>query len=109
MAQHTEGPWVANSSHDGLGWRVESDAVGYPNDGWCVCSELIGPDADANARLIAAAPELLEALEGLLRGLGPNGYVLPAGAPATVKARAVIAKAKSEALDCQLQREVGNG
>ena len=51
---------------------------------------------EANARLIAAAPELLDALEGLLKGVYGDGYALPAGAPATQYARAVIAKAKGE-------------
>ena len=37
---------------------------------------------------------LLAALDGLLWGLGPNGYVVPAGAIRTAAARQAIAKAK---------------
>jgi hypothetical protein len=50
----------------------------------------------AEKRLRDAAPDLLEALEGLLSGLGKGGYVLPAGAVKTARARAAIAKAKGE-------------
>lgn len=65
--KHTPGPWVANNQHAGpTVWRVESDASGYPNDGWCVADALHGPEAEANARLIAAAPDLLEALLGVV-------------------------------------------
>ena len=39
-----------------------SDAAGYPNDGWMICGSMCGPDAEANARLIAAAPLMLAAL-----------------------------------------------
>lgn len=61
MSAHTPGPWdpAANwphgmsmvCHHDGSGWRPVAD---------CAVS---GDAAEANARLIAAAPELLEALQ----------------------------------------------
>ena len=67
MSRHTPMPWVANDKHSGLDciWRVESDALGYPNDGFNI-AHLHGPDAEANARLIAAAPLLYEALVDLM-------------------------------------------
>lgn len=53
----TPGPWVASDQHsdavNGRHWRIESDATGYPNDGWVIASEVPGPDGEANARLIA--------------------------------------------------------
>jgi predicted ABC-type transport system involved in lysophospholipase L1 biosynthesis ATPase subunit len=55
-----------------------------------VC-ETFGEDAEANARLIAAAPELLEALEYLLSQFGRLDH-LP-DYSAGDKARAAIAKA----------------
>lgn len=64
--QHTPGPWVATnrptfSGHDF--WTVHSlqsrDDVVYVT---LRCNDQL----EANARLIAAAPELLEALEGCL-------------------------------------------
>lgn len=64
MIKHTDGPWIANDKHSDSNypWRIESDANGYPNDGYII-AKLDGPDAEANARLIAAAPDLLEALK----------------------------------------------
>jgi hypothetical protein len=64
----TPGPWVASNDHSGEGWRIESDAPGYPNDGWVVCPDMFGPDARANAHLIAAAPDMEKALRHLLGG-----------------------------------------
>jgi len=83
MDAHTPGPWSA---------RFDHDATGYP------CYFLHGVSGDekrnvqrlaANARLIAAAPELLEALNGLLNAL-PSATTHPA----IKAARAVIAKAE---------------
>jgi hypothetical protein len=60
-----------------------------------------GPDAEANARLIAAAPDLLEALEAMAAGdIDVSGTALIYDAsPAALLAlaRAAIAKAKGGA------------
>lgn len=65
MTGHTPGPWAVNED----GWKVESkNEHGWINDGWIVCSTH-GPDAEHNSRLIAAAPELLEALKSALSQL----------------------------------------
>lgn len=81
-AQHNPGPWVA----------VES-RVYFPNraGGFDIRA---CPNAEANARLIAAAPELLEALRALLK----EDEVLfdGTGSATMCKARAVIAKATGE-------------
>lgn len=65
-AGQTEGPWVANGNHSGDGWRIETDAPSYPNDGWII-AELHGPDAKANAahivRCVNSHDELVEALK----------------------------------------------
>lgn len=64
--KHTPGPWVANDKHCGNNpWRVEPATKDWLNDGWTI-ADLLGPDAEANARLIAAAPELLAALVQLM-------------------------------------------
>jgi hypothetical protein len=57
--QHTDGPWTADKDRSGH-WLV-CDPYGHT-------AQVFGDDAEAgaNARLIAAAPELLEALRGLL-------------------------------------------
>jgi hypothetical protein len=56
MSEHTPGPW-----HVG-----ESGVTVFSNDDIRICSAGCHPQAEinaANARLIAAAPDLLEALE----------------------------------------------
>lgn len=61
--KHTPGPWAASSwgkAGDGE-WMVETESVDQ-----MICETL----SEANAKFIAAAPEMLEALEGLA-DLGP--------------------------------------
>ncbi|MDY6948906.1 MAG: hypothetical protein SXG53_24695 [Pseudomonadota bacterium] len=72
MGQHTQGPWIINLDPrypsepcidaviDGVVWHV------------ALCHNAAGPDdgcAEANARLIAAAPELLACLKDALPSL----------------------------------------
>lgn len=62
-ANHTPGPWVANGHN--VHTRPDESAV-------CVCVSMgtrNNAEASANARLIASAPELLEALEGAIGAL----------------------------------------
>jgi hypothetical protein len=69
MGQHTQGPWIINLDPrypsepcidaviDGVVWHV------------ALCHNAAGPDdgcAEANARLIAAAPEMLACLKDVL-------------------------------------------
>lgn len=84
MSKHTPGPWEV----EGVGqvivparppaWRTLADIYGEHGD---------EEQADADAHLIAAAPDLLWACEALLSG----------SAKAPLLARAAIAKAKGEA------------
>ena len=67
VREATPGPWVASDQHAGGHWRIETDADGYPNDGWIICSELLGPDAEANARLIAELRNHADTLLSTLR------------------------------------------
>ncbi len=95
MSKHTPGPWEWNTArtrmNDDRGRPVLMDGEGI----WDLCAPVMHGDAraDANARLIAAAPELLATLQGILEfdGLSPldhdNLQV------AFEKARAAIAKA----------------
>jgi len=86
----TPGDWST-----GPAWIVKSDDGNHICD--CSLSYIIGPhQQEANARLIAAAPELLEALQNLLdycesTSNGEPGW--PRDAPE--KAKAAIAKATS--------------
>jgi len=83
--QHTPGPWRIGDA----GFTV----FGPPKSG--ALPETIAPVKNrANARLIAAAPELLEALEALLnRDLAPPLEKIGA---VYVNARAAIAKARGQ-------------
>ncbi|MCC6716507.1 MAG: hypothetical protein IT555_01355 [Acetobacteraceae bacterium] len=106
MSAHTPGPWVAvrNSSY----WQINTEdflAFGQIGD---ACSsgvwdyegcprtqEQAEAIAEANARLISAAPDLLAALEGVVSAYGDTTwgtvYAMERALPA---ARAAIAKAK---------------
>lgn len=65
--RHTAGPWLATNEHHGpTVWRIESTSADYVNEGW-VIADFHGPDGEANARLSAAAPELLNLMRQLLR------------------------------------------
>lgn len=61
-ARHTAGPWVAIIGR--IGWKLEAsgaERIGHINE-W----PALHAEAEANATLIAAAPDLLEALRRFL-------------------------------------------
>jgi hypothetical protein len=105
MQKHTPGPWTAKDEsgqyfcdHD---WHAESDSASLScsapihangevvaiavTEGWSDAK------IDANARLIAAAPDLLDALESLVEGMDASGIK----GSYLESARAAIAKARS--------------
>lgn len=94
MAQHTPGPWAVCDDYINV-HAPETDIAITDTNSWCA------PDHDiqeANAKLIAAAPELLAALERLLGCMS-----LRKGHPrfdeqhaAWMQAEAILAKAKGE-------------
>lgn len=100
MSKHTPGPWRLDDLNDcsvvdetyrsiagGVGFFVTEGP--YANQGF----GLSGHISDADARLIAAAPEFLEALRELV-SLEADGKQADEGAiEAWERARAVIAKA----------------
>ena len=61
---HTPGPWEIESSFD-PGYKSISAQkhTALAQVVWCMEDEDRSPECEANAHLIAAAPELLEALE----------------------------------------------
>jgi hypothetical protein len=74
------------------GWTFRSSgAVGASGD------RTTEAELEANARLIAAAPELLEALEGLVTMIGPKDCRIYRTDPCTQRAVAAIAKARGAA------------
>ena len=87
IMEHTPGPWTVRftPAHDGP------------------TAETFGPNAEANARLIAAAPDLLAALERSMFSLHQMAYPITNGhafelqhcrAPVCVQGRAAIESAK---------------
>ena len=88
MAEHTPGPWHA-SSYDG--WEWEGHCIRDAH-GQIIAKLALNVPGDANVRLIAAAPELLAALEGLMH---PHGGVI--GTTKVIAMRALIAKVRGEA------------
>ena len=96
MTKHTPGPWViAGSMNDDI--RESSRDHCTIATIRCYASHNLATEKDANTRLIATAPELLEALERLV-------YLRDATFAASetdwtrgmVAARAAIAKARGE-------------
>lgn len=117
MSKHTPGPWeVINSTgvFSALGADSGDGTPADSNDGWNICDCSVGVTAvdgeylelgfdvqKSNARLISAAPDLLEALVALTEDSFPRftgGCVgtFDIRSGAYEKALAAIAKAKGE-------------
>ena len=100
-AKYTKGPWGVREAWNDDGYEVFPTRGGAPESvgEWCEVAsvpetDVEGESAEANANLIAAAPELLEALEvGLAALVEARGW---AGYP-QCQMRATIAKALGEA------------
>ena len=85
MSNHTPGPWRVDH-----GSMLDGVNVITPRNEWiCYLGMASRPDVVADANLIAAAPELLEALEDAVRDSESPGQWLD-------EARAAIAKARGE-------------
>lgn len=89
--KHTSGPWhheVTNSAHTSY---VVVSADGLANGSTVVIGQCAGPDRLDNARLIAAAPELLSSLQFAVKLLSALPHVN--GTAQLDYMRAAIAKA----------------
>jgi len=99
MSNYTEGPWYVHKS-EGCGGKVATTSWGFVIHGVDFC---IAGNAEADAHLISAAPELLEALEELLSIGSVFISAIEANDPSVdfenweTKARAAIARARGEA------------
>lgn len=98
MSKHTPGPWWANEKrHDDYPTKISIET-----DSYNICLVDGGLDQQANANLIAAAPDLLEALENLfidykqLADSGDAGFWKLEDQDVAKKAMAAIARAKGE-------------
>lgn len=99
MTKHTAGPWTVGDGHiwhadeaTGMGFRFAPIEFNGGCLAW-VASDEGDHEAEPNARLIAAAPELLEACERCIAALQANGAP---NCEAAKEARAAIAKARGE-------------
>ncbi len=107
---HTPGPWSAYRGHNPARWFVCGHHYGPEIDISDIC-ELRNDDREANARLIAAAPDLLEALIEALPYVecAEDDPAYKAGAVAKVvkNMRAALAKARQStpASDCDGEGE----
>ena len=98
MSKHTPGPWRAQLREYGGQWEVERhwEVVSACDTEWWIAEDASYTGCDeATARLIAAAPELLEALMGLRLYVDPllGGEEVDNAIRA---ANAAIAKAEGE-------------
>ena len=92
MSKHTPGPWfIDQRTYDG-GVTTHYKITASEGHGWSGnrYMSVSGCIDERDARLIAAAPELLEALEAALKLIE---LVMPVAGDVTRKARAAIAKA----------------
>ena len=93
MSGHTPGPWVASSEESPLDFQMEARVMSGEAQ---ICYFIeSNKEAIANASLIAAAPELLEALMAMVEMMD-SGDESGAGSEWHTKARAAIAKATGE-------------
>lgn len=96
MANHTPGPWEIRQVVNPL--ILRRDHWIYDLTGWVITKHVYGRntvEAGANIRLIAAAPDLLEALKATFAQPIENGaFVISIGSDIWHNARAVIAKAE---------------
>jgi hypothetical protein len=67
MSNHTPGPWEIKRHFDPGYKNISAQKhTALAQVVWCMEDEDRSPSCEANAHLIAAAPELLEALEALV-------------------------------------------
>ena len=93
MAEHTPGPWKILDELYVTTSRPDDDMGLYVGQAYGPST----PEAAANARMIAAAPDMLEALENLEHQLQAEfGFCLRNSNNAVQQARNAIAKAKGE-------------
>lgn len=92
MTQHTQGPWNVNLNDDGFINPVVENESQYI----CVLEGGSTNNQIANARLISAAPELLEAASIALKAFQMDSDLEEDFSPEIRALRMAIAKAKGE-------------
>ena len=98
---HTPGPWATHKTEDNGGNIPDRLEIVGPEEGRrrSLIASIYGfkmLEGQANARLIAAAPELFEALEAAYMVLGPQKSRFKDYVDAVTLVRAALAKARGE-------------
>jgi len=101
MTRYTSGPWAASEQYRQLGQAVWFVTANNAPEGQRLPAECSGPNAAANARLVAAAPELLEAVLDCITQLinftkDDCGHTDHLVIDAITQGRAAVAKAEGE-------------
>jgi hypothetical protein len=103
MSNHTPGPWF---SPDGKAIKQDYRPIGLTEAAGCMIGAVMGgptsgpafieiaEEVEANTRLISAAPDLLDALEGLLFAYNDPGNTGSTHSDKVEAAQAAIAKAR---------------
>lgn len=99
MSKHTPGPWIVGQpeDHPYMVQKMDDEEYWFHSIADCEVGEnMTEEEGKANARLIAAAPELLEALEDCLKFLEQENkrYYRDGEWSEVTKAKSAIAKAK---------------
>lgn len=96
MSRHTPGPWHVSESLDGTMTEVMAGPIYIAPAVWqaSVGTDNQQQEREANARLIAAAPSLLEALEQIVSEAENEGMITES---CIASARALISEAKGGA------------
>lgn len=92
MSKHTPGPWFVSRKVGGLYVEVPHRAIAEVR----LDANPIEPSGVDNARLISAAPDMLEALEALCNGRAVGGEWVDMDEAINI-GRAAIAKATGDA------------
>jgi hypothetical protein len=100
MDKHTDAPWEVVEPANGYvqiigGIDGDADEYGRPvMSSVHICDVIDNQDEEANARLIAAAPDLLAALKGIVK-FGPDAKLISTSDDTLAAAITAIAKAES--------------
>ena len=103
MSKHTPGPWQIKRHFDpGYKFISAQKHTALAQVVWCMEDEDRSPECEANAHLIAAAPDLLDALFYLLEtssGVSHEQWLeaMEQARAAILKATGVLAEGDSEA------------
>lgn len=95
MTEFTKGPWIADSSEEDMPIQIKPTKVkflGFSDQGLAIISCRSEPESIANAYLIAAAPELYEALKAILDTIDDEDGMLEY-TEQFINARVALAKA----------------